>query len=381
MGIMDIISGKSASPSSQSGASNGLYKRGVQVRFMSGAQPIRFRLLPAFNPDDSNPETSIAPWAYMDGNASTWAAQIIAGKFVGGKSPGREVCHILSRETFGERCPYRKLYNVADKDEDWKYLVARTKSTPAILPPLKKTILMNILDVDQQDRGCQVGEFSYSAAKTLFDQQTGLMWSIDPRFTEEINELNYMQQYVCGDLTCPTYGMVLRLEKDDRGQFQSYRIVLDTDEARHPYRWEIGEDVLAGRQDMNDITSFVNEMSDTEIVDKLVKTLNQRSPKGFHEYALLQEVFGDTYRIPETPSAPGAVNTVQGFTAPDTAPATPPKTRSVAQTARPVTVVAQPKSNIVHEAPATQAPVSKPIRGVPGEPLDDDLLAQLKARK
>ena len=105
MSAIDIINGKFFADAAKSTPSKSLYKRGVQVRYMSGKNPIKFRLLPAFNPEDDNPETSVAPWVYADGTPSDWIATIQAAQFVGGD---RGYKTILCLETLGQSCPYRR---------------------------------------------------------------------------------------------------------------------------------------------------------------------------------------------------------------------------------------------------------------------------------
>lgn len=241
-------------------------------------------------------------------------------------------------------------------------------------------MLMNILDIDAQDRGSQVGEFSHNAAKSLFDKASGIMWTPNPQFTEDLNELNYMQQFVYGDLTCPEYGLVLRLERDTSSPVGGYRVNIDTDETRRAYRWPIGEDVLASRANLADITSVVNEQSGQEIVDTLVTLLNQRSPAGYHEFALLKLALGDEYKIPEPPSAPGAMSTVQGASLPQPPPvqrAQQDGNRAVAArpAMRPVAPVARPPAPVATPASPQTPP---PIPGIPGETISEDLLAQLR---
>lgn len=398
MSAFDIISGKSFASAVKSGNSvKGLYKKGVGVRYMSVRdQVIRFRLLPAFNPDDPNPETSIVSWVSPEGNPSDWLTMIVAAKFLGAKQEGREWCSIVSRETIGEsNCIYRKLWNRADKDPEWKYLVDTGKNGAAILPMLKKLILMNIFDIDQQDRGAQVGEFTFNTAKSMFDPKEGFMWDRNPRFDEEVNDLNYMDQYIYGDLTCPQYGLVLRCDRRDGGQMKGSFIAPDGDENGRPYRWPVGEDILAGRQDLTTPASFVNIPEEEDLVNTLTAVLNQTNKNGIPEVSLLREVVGDVYNIPEPAPAPGRVNQVQGASLPRQAPpmsvpptraAEPPKMAPRQAPPLPQAPVAPRQAPPMATPPRAyqpSAPASgnKPVPGIPGEPLDDDLLAQLKARR
>ena len=107
------------------------------------------------------------------------------------------------------------------------------------------------------------------------------------------------------------------------------------------------QDIMATRYDLADLRSYLNILSAEQIVQILIRELTGRSPAGYHEYALLKLAFGSTYQIPEPPSAPGAVNTVQaGFTSgqsaavPDAAPAAAP----VPAAPVPVTPSAAPQS-------------------------------------
>ena len=400
MNAFDIISGNTFSDAVRnSGTAKGMYKRGVNVRYMNGKEPVRFRLLPAFDRDDPNPESSVAPWVSFEGKPNDWLTLFVAIKFLGAKQSGREWGSMVSRESIGEPCVYRKLWNFADKDPDWKYLTASGKGGSAILPLPRKVILMNILDIDQPDRGAQLGEFSQKCAMSMYDPKEGFMWSRNPRFAEEANELNYMDQYTYSDLSDPQYGLVLRCERRPNSQFQAAYITTDVDDANRPYRWPVGEDVLAGRQDLTQLESFLNIPTEEETVETLTRVLTQRSPKGYPETALLQELFGDMYKIPQAASAPGAVSTVQGFTAPDKKPDLTPPTRqappippapekplgATATWVGPETpsstakTVAQPRTSAT---PATAATTTvPPIPGIPGEPVDADLFAQLKNRR
>ena len=383
MSAIDIINGKFFADAAKSTPSKSLYKRGVQVRYMSGKNPIKFRLLPAFNPEDDNPETSIAPWVYADGTPSDWIATIQAAQFVGGD---RGYNTILCLETLGQSCPYQKVYRFASKSNDWKYLTERTATKSAVLPPVRRLMLMNILDLEQQDKGCQLGVFTQNAAQTLYSKENGIMWQINPQFMEEVNELNYMNQYAYGDLTCPTYGLALRCSRGPQAR-DGYRITIDLDSNRRAYRWPISEEVLAGRSDLANIESFLEPTTAQDTVDKLIDTLNQRSPNGYSELALLQEVLGDEFRIPQPPSAPAATSTVQGWdgqnddveedTGPDPIEYTPP-TPPAPVKKQATKTVRRPQS--VTTAADLSAKNAAHVQGVPGEPISEDLLAQLRRR-
>lgn len=407
MNASDIIQGKSfGSAVKAAGGKTGMYKRGVQVRYVSGADPVRFRLLPAFNPEDDNPETSVLPFISFDGEVNQWLTQISAVKFIGGNSQGREWTSFVSRESIGEECVYRKLVNVADDDPDWKYLVKRTKTQKPVLPFPRTLVLMNILDIDQLDRGAQVGEFGQSSALTLFGQDGGKMWIKNTRFDEERNELNYLDEYNYGDLTDPQKGFTLVCYKDPKkssSNFVPADITLDSDETGRCYRWPISEDVLAARVDLSNIESFLNIPTEDEVVEILKRVLNQRNPNGVPETALLRMVLGDTYNIPDPAPAPGAVNSVQGFspeppaarpparqpvqapprqTPPRQAPAMPPSPAAKAA-AKPAAKTAAKTAPAKPATPAGPDAVdgNAPVKGIPGEPVDDDLFAQLKARR
>lgn len=123
-------------------------------------------------------------------------------------------------------------------------------------------------------------------------------------------------EWACGDLTDPTNGPVLVCTKGtDKGEKSGYKVQLALDMNNRVRRWPVKPiDLLANRYNMSDLESFIIKLSNEEMIKTFVDILTGRNPRGIHERAFLNEVFGNLYGnlIPSVPTSPGASNTVQG---------------------------------------------------------------------
>jgi len=105
---------------------------------------------------------------------------------------------------------------------------------------------------------------------------------------------------------------VLICQKDGKqGEFSKYQVILALDGANRVITRPLDPHVLAQRYNMAAPATFIDVPTEQQLVDELVGLLNMRSPKGYHEYALLREAFPQ-FRVPEPPSAPAAMPTIPG---------------------------------------------------------------------
>jgi hypothetical protein len=304
-----------------------IYKQSVQIKRMAGKQTIMFRLLPAFDPNNMDASTSFLPCVSPEGLLNDWGAAIRMAKFVGHDQDIRNTHEIVSLKTLerpGEPvfCPYAELLNfIRNNQDDWGYLTSPSGEwgTPSYrrecLPALRQYLVCNIFDINDPTRGCQVGEFSISAAKTIYDRKMGIMFTPNgmPGIEDMIKQ-NYLLQYANGDITNPTTGPVLMLERDTASSFAGYRVSIATDaHTRSVCRAAVDPMIMQSRVHLQNFHEYLNIMEPQEMVDYLATILTERSPKGYHEYALLKMALPD-FKVPEPPSAPAATNTIQsGF--------------------------------------------------------------------
>jgi hypothetical protein len=91
----------------------------------------------------------------------------------------------------------------------------------------------------------------------------------------------------------------------------AYIVQLAKDGAGRQLKRPLDDGLLGQRYNMANPDSFINIPTDEDLVNSLIQLLNARSPKGYHEYALLRMALPE-FRIPEPPSAPAASHVVSG---------------------------------------------------------------------
>jgi hypothetical protein len=321
------------------GARKFIFKDGVRYKHMTGQQPIVFRLMPSFNPQDANPATSYLPCLDPAGNLTEWGAFLKIVRFVGhGKGGSGSRQDLLSLKTFETDghprwCPLDALYSTIVADPNtWGYLIddgdRKDKNRQrAAFNRAANHLICNILDINGTQLGVQLGVFTQGASNKLIDRKDGLVYQPNAApNAEEVAKQNYMWAYANGDMTCPNYAPVLVVEKgDDKGEFSAYKISIAQDQSRRIIRRQVDQTLMAQRYNLATYgipeQSFLNIPSEEDLVQSLIQLLNGRSPLGYHEHALLKIAFPN-FQIPEPPAAPGAMHSVQSGFAP--APAAAP---------------------------------------------------------
>ncbi|MFC1453645.1 hypothetical protein ACFLQL_00510 [Verrucomicrobiota bacterium] len=343
-----------------------IFKNGVKFKSMSGKGAIIFRIMPAYNMEDKDPNNpeylnplGFLPFRSSNGELSEWGNLVYLVRYAGHglnyKTGRRDLVSLKTFDTSDDSyCPYDDLYRRAVQDRDWAYLTQDTKdatgqiSERACLPRTQRNLVLNIVDINDSDKGIMVGLFSTSAYYAILSD-TGLASQSASNVTEEQIKQNYLMQWACGDLTDPTNGPVLVCTKGtDKGEKSGYKVQLALDMNNRVRRWPIKPlDLLANRYNMSDLESFINKMTNEEMIKTFVDILTGRSPTGIHERAFLNEVFGNLYGnlIPAAPAAPAAGSTVQGGFGPNPA-------QSVKA---PAAQVAAPKAAAPTGAPAPAA--------------------------
>ncbi len=303
-------------------------KNGVKTKFMSGKQPIVFTILPALDPSNPDKATSYLPSIMPDNSLSAWGngASVYRGL---GHGDWKERCSVVSLSSVGEQCPIDELFRAAKRDPEWEYLTkdegefgSPNRVTAAI--PMKRMFLFcNVYLPNEVSRTAHVGIFSKTLATKLVGEN-GLVFAPSMATEQEI-AANYLAAYANGDITSPQASPNLVVEKGhDKGDMSGYDVKFAIDASRRVVRTQIMQDIMATRYNIADIREYLNVLTAEQIVQLLIRELSGRSPAGFHEHAFLKLVLGGRFSIPEPPSAPGALNTVQsGFAAaaPQPAPA------------------------------------------------------------
>jgi len=359
-----------------------IFKEGVKYKRMTGAQ-ILFRMMPAFNPADPNPETSWLPCMDPNGNLTDWGAIIKLIRFVGhgNDGPGSRV-GLLSLKTFETPgnpvfCPLAAVYSAIVRDQDtWGYLIAqgdfkdKNRPRPAY-GKIENSLLVNIIDANQPHLGVQIGMFSTGATANIIDKKTGIIYQ--PNMAPNADELiatDYMAAYAYGDITHPANAPLLICEQGtDKGDFSPYRVTPAIGRDRKVMRLPVTRAQMEQRANLANPDSFLNTPTAEDLVQSLVRLLNGRSPAGYHEYALLRMALPE-FKIPEPPAAPGIQHSVSGFSPSAAQPFVKPATASfvppIPQAAQASQVQAQPQPN---PAQWGQAPQSWDVR--PESPMND----------
>jgi len=362
---------------------------GVKTKFMSGKQPITFSILPALDPSNPDKRVSYLP-AILPGEEPTlsdWGNGAWVYRKLG-HGDWKERYDIVALDSVGEECPIKEVRRVAKQDPTWDYLLkdvgkfGAPDRVRAALPGAQQFLFCNVYLPNEPERVAHIGIFTKSVANELIGEN-GLVFQPSPSATEDQIRANYLAAYANGDITAPQGAPALVVEKrHDKGEASGYDVKFALDASRRVMRIPATQDIMATRYDITNLRSYLNILTPEQIVQILIREFCGRSPSGFHEYALLKLALGGKFQIPEPPSAPGAVNTVQsGFEQPAAAqapaeavpvpaqavpaatPAPVPVTHTVAPQAVPVaTPAAVPVTpTAVPQAVPTASPAAVPV--------------------
>jgi hypothetical protein len=352
-----------------------IFRENVKVKYMTGKDPIVFRMLPAFDPNNTDPSTSVLPFAMPDGTITDWGILLYISRFVGhGRGGFGTRQDLISLRSFAQGdaevfCPLEQLMKTINAmTAEWGYLIndqgeGSSRQRKAFSKPMPHFIA-NIWDLNQPMVPAQVGMFTSSASRALTDPKSGLIFQ-RTNLPEEVIQQNYLLAYQVGDLTDPTNGPALVCVKgNENGEFSKYRVTLATNTQGQVVKRPVGPEVLQTRYNMSQPNTFIEMPTEESLINGLIQLLNMRSPQGYHEYALLKQAFPQ-FRIPDPPAAPAATPTVPtGFggvpaPAPASAPVdvTPQVGGPVSQgtTAAPAPFVPAPTAVPLGPAPQTAA--------------------------
>ena len=335
---------------SQGGGGDREFKEHVKIKRLkiSGAQQeVHFRILPSFGVNDLMTEGGVTTiknkrgWNYFkepqggtNAKFTTWARMLFSWNFLGhgsGTGGGGNRITIIAPQSFD--CGGGQIYDpVADlrqraqKDPQWKYLTedvmsGDTRIEAAPIPYLKKELIFNMIDIYDLEKGVQLGLLGKSGYESLIGDK-GLANSRNFQVREEAVAENPMALWQCGDLTNLATGPVLKLKKEQgKGRYASYMIEMGlTQDQSQIATWPISEDFLDQRVVLDDPLTFMNKLTEQQVIDKLVKVLDGLNPiTGEHEHVFLKRVFGDRFEVPDPPAGYGAGQGIPsgvGFNAP-----------------------------------------------------------------
>ena len=322
----------------QSNEQTSIFKQGVHdVRLCNKNAVSIFRLMPAFNPDDPNPETSWLPAVGPDGEPSDWGKYIIICTYIG---YGQNKRSIVSPKTIDHNapCPLHDLWDCICQDKaTWGHMLNETKGMETVFKKPGSQMVINAIDINKINLGVCLGILNKSAADSLYELVTARI--INPMTLKMVGQ-NYLLGLINGDLSDPTQGMQLACQayesKKKNAPYSEYSVtVLTSTNPRTRQKtcsfFPVNGHQLNLRYDLNSPETYLHIRSYEEIVKDLVGLFNRRSPDGrHHDYDLLREAFQDCKDlVPPSPSAPGASCTVAlGWQAPQstpTLPLTPPQ--------------------------------------------------------
>lgn len=363
MAFNDMFSGSASA--SEGGSRRYMIKQGVRSKFMTNAkQAYVFGFLPALDPNNPDHAVSVVPSILPDGTLSSWGAGALVARGVG-HGDWKSRCDIISLKSFGRYCPLAALYDAIRADKaTWGYINedvgqwGQAGRDPAALPRLRQMLFCNVYLPAEPEKLAQVGVFTKTVASKLLDPNNGIVFAPSASATDDMVAANYLAAYANGDITNPAAMPLFCIEKGhDKGDASGYDLRFQLDGGRRIQRLQMTAQVLGARYDMDRPEEFLNILEPEEIVQMLVENLNGRSPAGYHEYALLKLAFGDKFKVPDPPEAPGALATVQSGFEPAPAPATPAPA--------PAPVMPAPATPAPVPAPAPVMPATAPVMPVP----------------
>ena len=411
---------------------NRLFKNGVKYSFPKADErrPITFRILPAFPEhegelSDEDKAGSYVPAVTMIGGKPVVSDWIFALRV--SRSYQKGAYPILSRTTLIEFDsdgtpvqqvdPLTQLHAfIRGNDKDWGYIAhdigewGSKDRRIAKLPYCRPEYVMNALTVDDDKPGVKLVIFTSSMAiadlVSTREGREGIAVKQKPDDGSESDDI-----FLYGDITDPNNAPFFKYFKgpSDDGGKKVYKIALsmETDPVSGRQRIEkagLTGEMMALRQDLAHPETYVNVPTPEEQMHQIIAALSGRNDDGIHEYDLIRAAVPDfAYMVPEVPSAPGAVNQVQGARLPaaepqpqpqpqrqfkpQTAAASTPRFKPAATQAKPVTQAkpaSQPKAatastpkfvpktaGVARKQPAPKPPAEE-IPEVPGEAGDFD---------
>ena len=376
-------------------------KNGAKVKFMNGKAPVMFTILPAMDPNNKDKNTSYLPSILPDGSLTEWGSSAFVYRGIG-HGDWKSRASVVSLATFGEECPINMVVEAAKNDQTWSYIIDDGKfgdpnRNRAVIPRCQHLMFCNVYLPQEQENRVRVGIFSSSIAKKLVGEN-GIVRAPNPQATDDLIQQNYLYAFANGDITSPQGAPQFVISKGtDKGEMSAYEIKFALDSARRVIRIPTTQDLMAQRYDITDLKSYLNVLTADQIVQLLINSVNGRSPSGFHEYALLKLALGSRWQIPDPPSAPGAIPTVQsGFdpkaaAVPEAAPVPvtqpAPQAAAVPPAAVPVPPAAAPEANaalasaVKAGAAVPEAPVPGHIVGEATKPFDKNTFLANLAKK
>ena len=412
----------------------GIYQDGIKALYPKAKTPVRFQILPAFDPSRPDDPQGWLPAINEVDQKAKFYTMIFASKFVG-HGNWRSKRQILSLTSFspeedkdvacaGQPCPYDLLFKYVDGNPEWGYLTEREGSygsseyADPILPKLRVWMLLNVVPVGGPCAGVMIGEFPITAADDLLkapnkkhpEAAVGLAYepaTAYPGLSDLVQRVP-SARFRYGDVTNPQGAPVFQVSyppRTDTETRKGYRMSVVMGETEALKRVAT-ERELAARRHLERASSFLRILDGQALTDRIAELLRgYANPNGISEVQALQEAVGSLYHV-EVPRTPGAVNTVgypQIVTAPSpsvsnpaipaslqarldkirglmTKPAVPPPfpPHPVAPKPQPI-----PKKD-VFEVPAAPVPppppapadVSEVVESVPGETVN---LADVKS--
>jgi hypothetical protein len=295
-----------------------VFKDGVPFKHMTGQDPHVFRIQPAFDPANPDPATSFLPHINPDNTLTDWAILLYISRFVGhGRGGYGTRQDLLSLKSFDPEadCPLYTLHRAINQmSADWGYLMEEDRTQQggerkAFSRPIDH-LVCNIYDLNQRTAGNQMACFTKSATDALIDGEKGLCFQRVARPQHEL-EQNYLAGFQVGDMTNPQYGpaLVSGKESKSKGDYSGYDVNIAVANNGAVIFEELTPQMLATRHNMTTPDTFLNVPTEEDLVQALVQLLNMKSPRGYHEHALLREVF-PTHNVPVPPSMPAASPTV-----------------------------------------------------------------------
>lgn len=312
---------RQATAMSERGSRYSVFKDNIKYQYLTGKQPFNIRILPALDPNNPDTGTSYLPCIDPEGKLTDWGTYIMVARFMGHEGAQRK--DILSLRTFDDNaaCPLYRIHDAVKSDiATWGYLIGEGvqpvpggKFIPRPLARVSPMLLVNIFDINKPQDGVHLGVMPNSVASRLVHSSNGLVFARNTAAgIEDMLAKHYLYAYANGDITCPNGGPVFTICKgNDKGDFSAYTIQVAIDSTRNVMRHPMTTLHLAQRINLTDRESFLDRPEPEDIVNDLVRLFNRRSPRGYHEYALLRAAFPE-FNIPEPPAAPAAISTVQG---------------------------------------------------------------------
>ncbi len=307
-----------------------LWKEGVNPVKISKkpGEMIWLKLLPSFDCDDAGntiPGTTI-PCRTVDGQPTAWGAVVYMCNYVGYGKPGAGGARrdFIGLNTFGndERCLLSEVVEAAYNDrENWGFLVGQvwdestgkwTKTINRDEEMLKRpTAHLFVNAIDYADRSAKVNlMYMTKSAATAFFAPDGLLNTPNTNATDEGVKADYNSAYSSGDFTNVSTGAVVCIQREDKatginGYNVSLAITQEPGKAPALVGLPVNATQLAERYDLSQPATFLKKPTPEAVLADICAVCNRWSPDGKrHPYALLKQLFGAEFNVPEIPEKP-----------------------------------------------------------------------------